>query len=321
MKTSGLRAYGLNVQAPFALPAGGELEPIDEPLLNLTLADPETVAAKWSGAHGPPEWQTMFPNSCHVRWERGREGDHLLTFGRRASFHLDRGGGTLLCAPAVPEPLAWQRFLLDTALPCVSSTAGFEALHASAVCTKEGVVAFVATRGGGKSTLAAELIGRGQALFCDDVLVLGRGDGGLIAHPGPPLMTLAADSPADREMGSFLGGETEDGSFWIHVHRAARRPAPLAAIFILERSRPAGLRLVRESSRPSRLLPHTLSLNRDPARALSRLGLLRELAAAVPTYRVGAPEGEVAELADAVAATLSSVAASTEDSIGHASVA
>jgi hypothetical protein len=92
----------------------------------------------------------------------------------------------------------------------------------------------------------------------------------------------------------------------VRVPRPDAVSGRLAAIFILERHRSLEPRPIQESVRPGRLAPHTLSLTRDPARALSRLGLLRELAASVPLYSIGAPNGEVGRLADAVERSWSS---------------
>jgi hypothetical protein len=296
-------AYGLSIQSTFELPISGGPAAEDAPSLTLGLASSAEVAEAWSGTNGAPAWQTMFPGDCHVRFERGREGDFLLTFGRRAHFHLDRPGSRLLCAPADPGRLDWQRFLLETALCCASSVRGFEALHASAVRGPEGVVAFVATRGAGKSTLAAELVARGHALVCDDVLSLGRDGAEVIGHPGPPFMTLHARAAVDRDFCEVLEASTEDGTVWVRVRGAETDPTPLTSIFILEGHRSPDLRPIGESARPGRLLPHTLSLSREPARALSRLGLLRELAASVSLYSIGTRGADVADLADAIEQT------------------
>jgi hypothetical protein len=313
-------AYGLRVQSSFDVPvAPAEAE--GEPDVTLRLVERSETAAHWSDTHGTLAWQTMFPNDCHVRCERGREGDHLLTFGRKASFHLDSRDRTLLCAPAAPESLDWQRFLLDTALCCVSSIRGFEALHASAVRTPRGVVAFVGSPGSGKSTLAAELVRRGHSLFCDDVLALSRVGGRILVHAGPPLMTLGADSRALEKVSDQLEAPTEDGMVWVRVRRAGGKSETPAAIFILDRRREADLQVVRESVGPGRLLPHALSLSRDPARALSRFGLLRELVASVPVYRLAARNSEVAGLADVVDETLQVAETSAEEQVHHAPAA
>jgi hypothetical protein len=316
-------AYGLGVQASFALPVHGAEEPWEAPRMRLRLAQPPEVAGVWSEPNGTPAWQTMFPGDCHVRCERGQEGDHLLTFGRRARFHLDRGCTELLCAPVALDQLDWQRFLLDTALSCASSIYGFEALHASAVHTPTGAVAFVAARGAGKSALAAELVARGNALVCDDVLTLGGKGAEPLAHPGPPFMTLREEDRAGRHIGEALGPAGPEGSVWVRVEKAQTVPVRLAAIYLLERRQVSGSRQVRESACPGRLLPHTLSLDRDPSRALSRLGLLRRLSASVPLFSLGGGDGDVGALADAVERNLESGRGERDETVrvDHASAA
>ncbi len=295
-------AYGLRVQSAFEVPISDSTEVAEEPDLTLRLAEKDEVIGHWSDANGTPAWQTTFPNDRHVRCERGQAGDHLLTFGRRATFHLDRTGRTLLCAPADPESLSWQRFLLDTALQCASLIRGFEALHASAICVPEGIVAFVAAPGGGKSTIAAELVQRGRPLFSDDVVALSRIGGKVLAHPGPPLMTLPADHRGvTQEMGDSLGVLPDDGMAWVRVRQGGSGPQPLAELFILDRRRAVAPQAIREPVGGGRLLPHMLSLNRDSGRALTRSGLLYELVRSVPVYRLQAGcDGDLAGLADIV---------------------
>ena len=308
MKRRTFWAYGLRVRSPFDLPIfdspdAGSPEPYDQADLTLRLVDGEEIDGRWSDANGVPPWQTMFPSDCHVRLERGQAGDHLLTFGRKASFHLDREGRVLLCSATEREGIEWQRFLLDTVLYCVSVLRGFEALHASAVCVEGSAVALVAAPGGGKSTLAAELVRRGHCLFADDVLALSRADGKVLAHAGPPLMTLPARVDAIEEIGKRLavptGQDTEQDTSWVRVRRAGGDPRPLTAVFVLDRRQAGGLQPLRETS-PGRLLPHMLSLDRRPTRALSRFGLLRELVGDTPVHRLCAGHADLAELTSIV---------------------
>ncbi len=125
----------------------------------------------------------------------GAPPDRWAAFARtRAIHHLYADASVLRCAPADPADRAWWRVVLDSVLFTVALLRGYEALHAGAVATPDGVVAITAATGGGKSTLLSELLGRGSALMADDVLVLEpRGAGPPLAHPAPPLMTVPAD--------------------------------------------------------------------------------------------------------------------------------
>jgi hypothetical protein len=155
----------------------------------------------------------------------------------------------------------------------VAIAAGYEALHASAVATERGVVAIVAVSGAGKSTLALELVRRGRALFADDTVVLGRGSGGIEAHPAGPFMNLPAGSepPPGEDLG-LLAGER-----WVAVADAARLPAPVAAIVVLERGpgQLLGVRPLRGT--PLTLAPFALGLPDDRGRDASRFELYSDL--------------------------------------------
>jgi hypothetical protein len=235
--------------------------------------------------------------------ERGTDGDYLFRYGEEAWFHL-ASDGTLRCAPGEPRDRAWLRALLDSVLLSVSLLSGYEALHASAVERTDGVVAFLAGTGGGKTTVAAELVRRGNALFCDDVLALLTSSNGMVwAYPGPPHLNLALDR--DSHTCAVDVGETMEvfgEEAWVAVRRAAHQPRPLAAVCLLERR--AGLQqtLTALPSNSLTLLPHVLSIGGGPARARARFALYGDLAAMVPIYRLQADvdvtPGELADLVE-----------------------
>lgn len=95
-------------------------------------------------------------------------------------------------------------YLLVDALSFSMVRLGWEPLHATAVLTDRGVVAFLGNSGDGKSTLAALLVRHGCKLVTDDMLVLVRERRGWLAQPGPPRLKLY------RAMADHLFGWARD---------------------------------------------------------------------------------------------------------------
>lgn len=303
MRSWYLRAFGLEVMSSFGLPGMGEHASQLPPDIALALVDDAEIQRRWSGPSGPPVWSTTFPDGCPFVLEAGRFGDHLFTYGERARFHLANPVGTLLCAPADAADPAWQRQLLDTVLWCVSSLRGFELLHASAVSRPEGVVAFAAPTGGGKTTLVAGLLRRGNPLFADDIVALGRGGSRIVAHPGPPLMNLPlASGDLGRAIASFPG----DDEAWVQLDGTAHEPGALAAVFLLDRRFGADTSVDRLSESPLHLMPHSVGFRHRKARCRARFELFADLVSTTPVYRlradVGVPADELATVVEECAA-------------------
>jgi hypothetical protein len=83
-----------------------------------------------------------------------------------------------------------RHLLLDQVIPLVLSRRERIVLHASAVLTRHGVIAFAGKSGQGKSTLAATFAREGFALVSDDCLVLRAGSEGWTAVPSYPGVRL-----------------------------------------------------------------------------------------------------------------------------------
>jgi hypothetical protein len=250
-------SFGLAVRSPFPLAGMRPAEGVGLPSVILEPQAPSRLRQVWGGGRGV-SWRGQLSDGKELTIERGAAG-MLFSYGEEAAFLLDRDGERLRCAAADPVGLDWQRVLLDRVLPLVSVARGREALHAAAVETPLGVVAIAAASGTGKSTLATELIRRGHRFFCDDILVL-DGAGGGLAHPGAPHMNLdlgaVVPAPALASTLGVLAGER-----WLEVgSAAAREPAPVAAIVLLERGADLALRARRLPASPLTLVPFMLGL-------------------------------------------------------------
>jgi hypothetical protein len=296
-------AFGLGVRLAFPLPAVDHSDAAScTPTLEARLVPYEAAGA------GVEQyvWGTQFDGQTYAM-HRLRDGSHRFVYGDRASFHLSSDGRVLRCAVAEPDDPAWQRLFLDTILWSCALLHGFVLLHASAIAWPSGAVALVSTTGGGKTSLAAELVRRGAALLCDDVLALERVEGRLAGHPGPAVMNLPMTGPADvgRELARFPDER------WIAVEQMASEPRPLEAICLLERRRGARLSLERRDCTPLDLLPHAFAFRGNMEFASRRFDVLSQVSTEVPVYRLVADlEVTPHELADLVEARLGALPSS-----------
>jgi hypothetical protein len=298
-------AFGLTIRSDFELPwpAGGMAD--DARPLQIELVDLEELKHAWSGTTDGPTWDTVFPGDRRVTVERGRAGDQLFRYAERDYFLISARGDMILCAPRDREDMSWLRFLLDTVLWWTALANGLHVLHAGAVELDGGVVAIISDSGGGKSTLTAELLLRGAPLFSDDLLVLGPANE-LLAHPGPPLMNLAADRGDLRELGTPLARLDEGAEeAWVRIDRATDGPRPLRALFLYRRG--PDLQLAVERLRPTvvELAPHAWAIPDDVAAARKRFELLGLIAENVPVFALTAHLSDSpATIADELATAL-----------------
>jgi hypothetical protein len=185
---------------------------------------------------------------------------------------------------AYPCPGSNRGALLDSytrgVVPVVMLARGCEALHASAVLTAAGVVAFCALSGTGKSSLALALAVRGLPLWADDTVAL--------APDGDDVESVALPFPvrADDAVRTALGRPAE----WPSVEPGGRRP--LCRVYFLTRdvtldARCPELTPLSGGSRFERLLAHAhpfdLASDRRRRVMIERLLII---AGAIPMYEL-----------------------------------
>lgn len=138
----------------------------------------------WSGA-GEQAWLLM------ARLKSG----YLLRFPDIADFHLSADVTRIVCYPTPGTPSETiGHLLLDQVFPLLLSKSGHMVVHASAIATPAGAIAFVGSTGRGKSTLAASFALQGFPLITDDCLILDQVEGDLVATPSYPGARLWDDS-------------------------------------------------------------------------------------------------------------------------------
>ena len=267
---------------------------------------------------GPPEWTFTLarsrlataPPAWFHRWRNPGErptlsfgrcaNGYLLRFHGRADFRIDIASQSIAGWRRRPASLATLRHLLiDQIVPLVLSRDRL-VLHASAVATPSGAVAFVGYSGSGKSTLAAALATSGFPVLTDDCLVIERGSGGFLARPFYPGTRLWSDSAR------AIGAPLEASLPVAHDRRKRRLGAnrvscqsealPLSGLFLLDRrarhNARQGLVLTRLRGADAliAILECTFQLDVSDAssvrRTFERLG---RLVGALPVHRLAYP--------------------------------
>lgn len=257
---------------------GGEVE--------ISLTDAGDLDARWSGPADPERVATRSVDGRPVRFERGRDGDLRVDWQDTAGLWLSPDGASLVCAPSEPASAAWARFVLDTGLGTAALSRGAEALHAGAVAGPRGAVAIIAGQGGGKTSLVAELVYRGQELVCDDIAVLTPE---LAVEPGPPVMNLASDRsfpPGAQDLGTAIAELGEEA--WVALDRVAAGPVPLRAVVLLDRRDGAPLGADRIAPSPVALLGHLLDSGPGRERQAQRFERVSDVAQRIPILHLHA---------------------------------
>jgi hypothetical protein len=255
-------------------------------MLQLTI---RTGSAEGFPLHGLTEVQTWTDLSGSVcAYGYVGPGADWIRWPGFVAFRFDQHG----TFEAFPEGPADPRRILDLSRrvvePLVLQALGWETLHASAVRTPAGIVAFCGERETGKSTIAYSLSRRGYPQHSDDSVVLqvtSRGITGLRLPFGVRLR---------REAASFFGFEADARQLQDVVPITAAdgdrmSTEPLSALFVLRRVQDAEPVVERLTSAGAltALLAHAHCFN--PKDAGSRRRLLEnylEMAAAVPVYEL-----------------------------------
>jgi hypothetical protein len=142
-----------------------------------------------------------------------------------ASFSHVPGAGHVR---AIPHRALTPEFILDTyhhcVLPLILPALGTQVLHASALAGTGGVVAFCASSGTGKSTIAAALGRRGYEVWADDAVAVDTAGSQPAALPLPFTTRLRPDAAWFLDC---QGGPAAE------VGQVKAGPVPLAALCVL----------------------------------------------------------------------------------------
>jgi hypothetical protein len=193
-----------------------------------------------------PRWYLRSrPPGGRIWLRYGKTADgYVLSFPNLADFIVDSSGSQVVCCNASSDISleTIRHLLIDQVLALIVNLRGREAIHATAVATRNGVCAFTGLAGSGKSTLAASFVLAGYPLVCDDCLALCEGKA-ITAIPGYPGLRLWDDSI--RALGASsrnlkpVAHYTTKSRLKNHSRRTefCSTPRRLARIYILKRAR------------------------------------------------------------------------------------
>jgi hypothetical protein len=203
------------------------------------------------GCHGPPERPGAAP-LWYVSPYQNEQGVPALTvrmLGSRYLFCYGEGARFLVSASGDQIDAWWDPpltdadaadFLLGGVLAFVVRLRGNVPLHASAVIIDGHAILFAGAAGAGKSSTAAAFATLDVPVLADDMVTIAADGGSVIAHPACPRVSVWEDAA----QGLFAGRSLPAHSVVYAKHRVDLlecgyrfhdRPAPVRAIFILQR--------------------------------------------------------------------------------------
>jgi hypothetical protein len=227
-----VRLYGCDLHSDWPLEG---LPPDGPALASVACREVDRDALRAAGAPVDEPCDDWF---LHRRLADG--GDYLRWSGL-FEFVVAPDGTRVEARPlegAIEE--SFRTYLLGQVLSFALLRQGIEPLHATAVVSPAGAVAFLGDTGAGKSTLAAAFLATGGRLLTDDLLVTARRGGGYAAFPGPMRLKLyprvAARVLGVTEPGPLMNPDVAKGVLPLKPEQRVigGGPVPLAALFVLE---------------------------------------------------------------------------------------
>lgn len=213
------------------------------------------------------------------------EGEYRLRFPGLVTYAFRPGDREIRFAADVRTSRAVVEDLLRTAaLPLLLQAVGHEAIHASAVQTAAGVVAFCGFSGAGKTTVAYGLARRGHALWADDVVLL------------PPqldpevVVTVRAPHSVNlrSESAQHFGLGVEPA-----ISTASVADDRLAAVVVLDRGAEPRAALLPLAAALTAILPHAFCFFAAEGREQRTVAAYLDVVARVPVFTFRPPTGFV----------------------------
>jgi hypothetical protein len=212
------------------------------------------------------------------------------------AFFISADGARIVAFEPIAPPATLRHLILDHLLPRALNLTGRDALHATAILSARGVVAFAGESGVGKSTLAARFVARGDSLVCDDCMIVSAARGRVTVTPSYPGLRLLPDDvarvPGVRSIASVSDGMEKQRI--VTANTRADRGGDLAAVYVLGLAPTASCRRLEARDAFFALMRCVYCLDpSDLAIRQRQFDLVATIASRVPIARVEAPRGAV----------------------------
>lgn len=239
----------------------------------------------------PPDAAARFRN-----WT-ARPGVMVITALGSAHFRVEQG--RRITIDALPGATADEliSFTLGSAMSALLQQRGLLPLHASSVVTPSGALLVTGRSGVGKSTLTAQLVGRGLPLLADDVTAIDVQSGTHpLARSGLPAVRLWRDAlrRLDKLAEATHQVREDVDKYYLPLPSAGPVPHPIRAIIRLVSKRDGSLELseLAGTDRFRWLNQHIHRKHFLPGMDLQRFAFdaVVRLATAVPVLQVTRPD-------------------------------
>jgi hypothetical protein len=164
--------------------------------------------------------------------------EFLLRLPGVANYYVRDGAKILVDPAAGAVELDVRSYLMGSLFAALCHQRGLLPLHASAIGTSQGAVAFLGASGAGKSSIVAFLSQRGYPILADDICLVDpaapRDRRVLPVAPWLKLWSTTLDALGESSRG--LPRIFSDDEKYRYALQQHENPAPLAEIILLERS-------------------------------------------------------------------------------------
>jgi hypothetical protein len=164
--------------------------------------------------------------------------EFLLRLPGIATYYVHDGVEIVVHPDAGAPELDVRSYLMGNLFAVLCHQRGLLPLHASAIATPQGAVAFLGASGAGKSSIAAFLARRGHRILADDICLIDpaapRDRRVLPMAPWLKLWSATLDAMGESSQGlSRIFSDDEKYRYVLQHHEA---PTPLAELIVLERA-------------------------------------------------------------------------------------